>query len=493
MLAALPAGLAAVLVLSAVALAAPPEPSLTPVRRAVDLDVGDSARVTLADGAEAAVKLLGVEVQADPARDAPALVRVRVEVNGQAATLTSANYRLPQVVGGVRVDCPITQDYYKFTSKADPWGLVKAARLRLWPKDGPLLAPGTFVYPVPQRWLASDTQMANQACYVDGGEMFQTTIYYHSGLDFGGAEGMVDILCATDGLVVSSAGQTLDGYKDTPVAPRADVVYVLDKRGWYYRYSHMKTIDAGIRPGAEVRMGQKVGVLGKEGGSGGWSHLHFEIKALQPSGKWGTEEAYAYAWEAYQRERGPALAAVARPHILTVPGHEVTLDGSLSRAPGGEIASYEWTLSDGARAAGPTLKRTYTAPGTYSEILKVTDASGRAAYDFAVVQVIDKAKPKELPPTIHANFEPTLGVKAGQALTFKVRTFRTQAGEEVWDFGDGSPPVTVHSDGNANMHDPNGYAVTTHAYARPGDYIATVRRTGHTGATATGRVWVHVE
>ena len=41
-------------------------------------------------------------------------------------------------------------------------------------------------------------------------------------------------------------------------------------------------------------MGQKLGVLGKEGGSGGWTHLHFDITKRQPSGLWGIEEGYAF-------------------------------------------------------------------------------------------------------------------------------------------------------------------------------------------------------
>ena len=103
------------------------------------------------------------------------------------------------------------------------------------------------------------------------------------------------------------------GYDETPVKPRYDVVYLLDARGWYYRYSHLHTIDPAIKPGAKVKMGQRVGLLGKEGGSGGWSHLHFDITGRQPSGKWGIIEGYAFLWEAYLRRvqaeaarRGPA-------------------------------------------------------------------------------------------------------------------------------------------------------------------------------------------
>ncbi len=59
-------------------------------------------------------------------------------------------------------------------------------------------------------------------------------------------------------------------------------------------------------------LGQKLGVLGKEGGSGGWSHLHFDIWARQPSGLWGIEEGYAFLWQAYEQEHSRELIAVAR-------------------------------------------------------------------------------------------------------------------------------------------------------------------------------------
>jgi peptidoglycan/xylan/chitin deacetylase (PgdA/CDA1 family) len=86
-----------------------------------------------------------------------------------------------------------------------------------------------------------------------------------------------------------------------------------------------------------------------------------------------------------------------------------------------------------------------------------------------------------------------MGIKAGDLVTFKVRTFRTTDGQETWEFGDGTPQVTVKSDGNANVHDPNGFAVTEHRFARPGDYVARVSRTNGRGFTATANVWVHID
>src|SRR6185436_2972868 len=104
------------------------------------------------------------------------------------------------------------------------------------------------------------TQMANEPTYVDGGDKPERKkIYYHNDLDFGGCEGLVDVVSATDGLVVSVAGKTLPEHADSPARPRYDGVYLLDERGWYYRYSHMQSIDPAIQLGAKVKRGQKVG------------------------------------------------------------------------------------------------------------------------------------------------------------------------------------------------------------------------------------------
>ena len=252
--------------------------------------------------------------------------------------------------------------------------------------------------------------MANEPSFVDGGDApTGRPIYYHSGLDIGGCEGLVDVVSASDGLVVSAGGKALPEYPDIPFYKRADYdyVYVLDSQGWFYRYAHLKSIDPAIRPGERVKMGQKIGVLGKEGSSGGWSHLHFDIKARQPSGKWGIQEGYAFLWEAYRREHKPQVLAVARPHHLASVGEKVVAGRLALLERAGEVARFEWTFGDGGTADGPrvehsraavagfewTLRRRehrrraavrehqYNHPGSYSKVIKVTDARGRVSWE----------------------------------------------------------------------------------------------------------------
>jgi murein DD-endopeptidase MepM/ murein hydrolase activator NlpD len=473
-------------------LAQPPEPTIQPLVRVVDLALGQPREVALCNGEKVTVKLLELKETADSVRDAIREARVRVEIDGQPVWLTSANYELPKTVGKVRIDCPITKGYLH-NSKSDAWGLETDARLRLWPADSPLVSPSTFVYPARQRWFASATQMANEPCYVDAGERpNDRSIYYHYGLDFGGAEGLVEVVAATDGLVVSAREDKLPGYEDTPVSPRYDVIYVLDGRGWYYRYSHLFSIDSGVRPGKQVRAGERLGLLGKEGGSGGWSHLHFDVFCRQPSGKWGCQEAYAFVWEAYQRQYRPKLIAVARPHHVIWSGETVTLDATRCWSAEGKIARYDWTFTDQTKAEGPQVERTYTRPGYYSEVLKVTDSAGRVDYDFAIVHVLDREHPDLFPPTIHPVYYPTFGIRPGDEVTFKVRTFATTDGEETWDFGDGSPPAKSKSDGNVNQHAKDGYAIVTHRYEKPGHYVVRAERTDRHGYRAVAHVHVRV-
>ena len=467
------------------------QPALKPIVRVVDLNIGETTTVTLSNGEQVKVKLLDLKETRDPIRQAVRSAIVTVQVDDETIKLESGMYNLPQKTGRVQIDCPITQGY---NSNGTPsfWGLDKAARLRFWPADSPLIKPGSFIYPVDQLWFATRTWYDNEP--VDGGTKILPKIYYHSGLDIGGAEKLTRVIAATDAVVVSSGTDVLDGHrKDTPVAPRYDVVYLLDARGWYYRYSHLHKINDHIRPGRLIKQGEEIGILGKKGASGGWSHLHFEIKSRQPSGKWGTQAGYAFLWEAYRNQYHPALVANSRRKHFIKAGDSTVLKGTQSYSVDNSIQKYEWIFTDGTTATGPEVKRTYNKPGAYSEILKVTDKAGNVDYDFAEVHVLDPKNLTEYVPRIHASYWPSLKNKVGEPITFKVRSFGNTAGNEVWDFKDGSPLVSVKSDGNVKALDENGYAVTEHTYEKPGDYLVTVKRSRDDGVTSVTRLHVHVE
>src|SRR5262249_33534695 len=164
--------------------AADPPSARSSIVRAVDLDVNEAREIALADGTKVRVKLLSLNETRDPMRNAVRQALVTVEVNGQSRVLTSATYHLPIKFAGVQIDCPITKGHVGNSSEGNAWGLLKDARLRFWPADSPWTEPGTFVYPLKQRWFAGHTQMANEPSFVDGGEAPSNKgIYYHYGLD----------------------------------------------------------------------------------------------------------------------------------------------------------------------------------------------------------------------------------------------------------------------------------------------------------------------
>ncbi len=263
------------------------QPVKMPLMRVVDLDAGEpAAEVVLHNGAKARIELLEHSAVSDSVRGAVRHARVRLKVNGKEVQLECGNYNLPVTVAGVQVDCAVTRDFLS-NSRTDPWGLVKDARLRLWPAGSGFMATGTYVYPVKQRWFATTTQMSNEPSFVDGSETpWSRKIYYHYGLDTGGAEGMTEVVAATAGLVVVRGKSAMPGYEKNPYTEVGyDGVIVLDERGWFHWYFHLYSIDPNLKLGGKILMGQPIGLIGKEGSAGCWSHLHYEIRGPQPSGK----------------------------------------------------------------------------------------------------------------------------------------------------------------------------------------------------------------
>ena len=465
-----------------------------------DLAKGESRVFNLTDGREVNVRLIETGATRDSGRRHPVRsATATVEVNGQQVILGCGNYNLPTTVGRVQLDCPITSDYYE-DARHDFWGLEKGkdARLRIWPKGSPLMPPGRLAYPVRQRWFASNTQMSNEPTWVDGGEeRGPGRVYYHYGLDIGTAELLTVAVAAVDGTVVALKGQWNPEHRDVepPHGITPACVFILDDWGWYHRYEHVQEFNPELALGKRVKQGQVVGVGSKVGGTA-WSHIHYDIRHRHPGGgHWVLQDGYAFLLESYVRQYGPSVVAVARPHQVALTGEPVTLDASRSwsRDP---VVAHEWTLSNGKQVSRPRVTRTYSKPGMYSEIVKVSGAGGKYDYDFAAVLVFDRNDQAKAPHTIHAAYSPTIGIKTGDSVTFKVRTFGTSDAEDIWDFADGSPPVVVRSlDGlvkELGQH-PNGYATTVHRFEKAGRYIVRVERTNAAGVRAMTHLDVIVE
>ncbi len=456
----------------------------------VDLAIGESFVYELKNGIKKRITVLSVNETRDVFRHAIRKAEVGLDVDGKKVIITASLYNLPRIINGVKLDVAVTKGYIEQSSKNNVWNLKqgKDVRLRFWDPDQPYLEPESFLYPIKQRWSASDTQMANDPCYVDNGEdPRQKDIYYHYGLDFGGYDLLVPIVAATDGEVVSTGDKILPEIIESNnqlFEPRYDVINIRDKRGWYYRYAHLSSILPHIQPGVHVKMGEQIGILGKEGESGGWSHLHFHINGSEGSEK-GLINAYPFIVEAYLKSHPGALLAVARPHHLVRAGDSIELNGLKSICDQGTITSFQWTFHDGTQSGKPVVKKTYPKAGVYSEILRVKDNRGQEDTDFAVVHVLDGEKTLNLlPPSIHATYYPTENLKPNDEIYMKVRTFRVRGGKETWNFDDGSTGETCSM---------NDYATISHHYDKPGMYIVTIKRDSNNGTSAMTHLKIIIE
>ena len=65
----------------------------------------------------------------------------------------------------------------------------------------------------------------------------------------------------------------------------------------------------------------------------------------------------------------------------------VAYSGAGSRDADGSVQAWDWSFSDGGSASGTSSIRTYTTPGSYSAVLRVTDNSGLSASSSVTVTV----------------------------------------------------------------------------------------------------------
>src|SRR5207249_1280328 len=82
----------------------------------------------------------------------------------------------------------------------------------------------------------------------------------------------------------------------------------------------------------------------------------------------------------------PPVANAGPDQTMTV-GGMVTFNGAGSSDPDGTITAYAWNFGDGASGNGATMTHSYSAAGTYTATLTVTDNKGAQGTDAALVTV----------------------------------------------------------------------------------------------------------
>ena len=83
----------------------------------------------------------------------------------------------------------------------------------------------------------------------------------------------------------------------------------------------------------------------------------------------------------------PPSAVIAASTLRGTAPLSVSYSGAASSDADGALLAYEWSFSDGAASTGTTAARSYSAPGSYTAQLRVTDDSGLSASSSVTVTV----------------------------------------------------------------------------------------------------------
>ncbi len=143
-------------------------------------------------------------------------------------------------------------------------------------------------------------------------------------------------------------------------------------------------------------------------------------------------------------------------------GVSCSFDATGSSDGDGTVSSYEWSFSDGDEAGGPTPQKDFAASGTYDVTLTVTDDGGLTSTTTKQVTVV---RPNVAPT---ADFTMTCTYLACDLDASTSSDGDGTVAGWAWDFGDGT-----HGSG----------ATTSHTYASPGTYTASLVVTDDAGAT----------
>lgn len=417
-------------------------------QRFVYLDPGDAVTFRLKDGAEKQVRLVSVKEYADPVVHLTRRADVTVEIDGRPITLACAPYTMPTETQGLRIQVDTTSAWL---------AIPKRVQLSLWDASGPVVDTGLFCFPLPgYRLFSQGMQAYNEPVHLGDrdGDPAGQRFYHNYGVDLAGYEGRQKVLSCIDGIVVQTN-------------PDEGDLAIRDDRGFVLYYGHLDSILSEIRVGSPVKRGQWVGMLGRRGASGNFSHLHvgacLSESALAEGRLSRNLNLYPWLVAAYRQERGTGLYAVAGPHVAALTGDEVLFDGSNSMAFQSNITSYRWSFHDGASADGPQVRKAYDKPGCYAATLWVKDDRGAVDADSCTVRVYTRAAPEDLVGTLFVTYIPSAGVDVNEPVSFRIWPQGAKAENIAVDFGDG----TI-------VRDYRPYSAITHTFRTSGPQIVAV-------------------
>ena len=420
------------------------------------------------------IELLDIQTTIDTIKEAIRSATVTVRINKDTIKISCGNYSLPITLTefGIQIDCPVVRKYLANSNHSE-WEIEKDARLRIYPYIGRFIKEGVFGFPMDVELFSSKTHMTNEPI-VNAAHPFPKPkkIYYHSDLDFFGANGLAKIYSTTDAVVLS-VGTEISQNNSLPDAYAlrllSDQIITIDPMGFYHVYAHLDSFATNMNPGLEIKKGNLIGFLGKKGGSANKPHFHYAMHVQQPSGLIGTVDAYPFIVQSYIDEYKPTVIAVARPHKFTFSGDEVLLSAKNTINNSTQKLDYEWSI-EGRVFFGKNVNVTFDTPGSYSAILKAYNDYGQD-YDSVTIKVFDKSELSAKIPNIIATFYPTTGIEINTPIGFYFRTTNEEVGKEDFctelDFGDGTIRNVCHPKKDYNSF--------THSYSKPGHYIVRFR------------------
>lgn len=430
------------------------------------LDVGEEHTFKLKDGREKRILLRSIEEHPDSVMNLMRRAEVLVEIDGKPIELVCEPYVMPVEKNGLRIQADTTAGWMD---------LPKRVQLSLWDASDPIVDTDLFVFPLKgYRMFSQGIQCYNEPVHLGhrDGDPAGQRFYHNYGLDLAGFEGRDEVVSCIDGTVIH-------------VNREMGTLILEDDQGIVFEYGHMNQILPEIKEGVEVKRGRKVGLLGRKGHSGNFSHLHVGIYLSKTDfeGHRNCRNMNLYPWlvAAFEKASGTSLYAVARPHRAVRTGETVRFDGTKSVAFGAPIAAYRWEFHDGTIVKQARAEKVYDKPGTYMAALWVEDEQGNLDVDFCKVKAFTKDKVEDVMPILYMTYAPSRGIRTGRPVYFRGWPHGEEADSIRLDFGDG---------GIVEDYEP--YSEVPHSFDKPGIHVVTATATA-AGLPVTQKLKVVVE
>ena len=411
------------------------------------LDEGVERKVVLHSGREFSLRLVSVQEQRDSVVGLIRRAQVRVALNGQAHDLICAPYVMPSVIDNVRIQADTTSGFTKLPGRV---------QFSVWDASEPIVDLSKFSFPLPDyRLLSHGMQCFNEPVHLGrkDGDPGSGAFYHNYGIDFAGFEGGESVVSCVDGRVVRAL-------------PDAVLVDIVDEIGLIWEYHHLDSIAPGLSKGDLVKRGDVIGVLGRSGPSGNFSHLHvgaFLSPAHMDQGQYSRRlNLYPWMVESWRASHPDAPLAVSGAHHQVRVGERFVLDGSHSIPGHRPIVRYQWELPDGRLVDAAETELSLSEPGIHIAALRIWDSAGHQDVDFHKIKVFSTPEAEPWLPAIFMTSTPCGDVYAGEPIRFRLWLHGAEQEPMQLDFGDGRIVSEYAS-----------FSVVEHAFRDPGLHVVT--------------------